>query len=185
MFPSRHYSSIIPILQVEIFAVLRNNHQIIPVSTKLGCMDCGQCEKICTQHIPIRERLRSIEVLADTYDYSVENIRQRITDIFSQADRFIGVTPAGDLADVFLAFVQRELPVYYSRLILFDRDGRESRTQRGLPVEPYTRIPDYDIGLIVIAHYKLQNKIFDELSGTFNVPVIRLYKPDDIMWFGW
>jgi hypothetical protein len=29
-----------------------------------ACIDCGACETVCTQHLPIRDRLRSIAALA-------------------------------------------------------------------------------------------------------------------------
>jgi hypothetical protein len=39
-------------------------HWSIPPDAAAVCTECGQCEDACTQHLPIRERLRAIAALA-------------------------------------------------------------------------------------------------------------------------
>lgn len=36
------------------------NHWCIPVSKAAECIRCGKCEKLCTQHLPIMDRLQEI-----------------------------------------------------------------------------------------------------------------------------
>ncbi|KOM98645.1 aldo/keto reductase [Clostridium botulinum] len=38
-------------------------HWYIDPKVSASCMKCGKCEKLCTQHLPIRERLREISLL--------------------------------------------------------------------------------------------------------------------------
>lgn len=40
-----------------------NNHWGIPVGQASECIACGKCEKLCTQHLPIIERLNEISKL--------------------------------------------------------------------------------------------------------------------------
>jgi predicted aldo/keto reductase-like oxidoreductase len=39
-------------------------HWSLPASDAAACTECGACEDLCTQHLPIRERLKAIAALA-------------------------------------------------------------------------------------------------------------------------
>ncbi len=39
-------------------------HWAMPAGAAAACTECGACEEACTQHLPIRERLRAIAALA-------------------------------------------------------------------------------------------------------------------------
>ena len=38
-------------------------HWGIPASGAAECLECGYCETLCTQHLPIMERLKEIAAL--------------------------------------------------------------------------------------------------------------------------
>lgn len=40
-----------------------NGHWCIPVNSAAECIACGKCEKLCTQHLPIVERLKEISAM--------------------------------------------------------------------------------------------------------------------------
>ncbi len=40
------------------------NHWNIPASIAAECIECGKCEKLCTQHLPIIERLHEIAAIS-------------------------------------------------------------------------------------------------------------------------
>jgi hypothetical protein len=170
----------------RVFSRLRNDSGIVPVSAGNACLKCGRCEARCTQRLPNADRLEEMAGWSLRYSYSEEAIRSRIEGLFRQTERRIGITPAGDWVDVFLAFVQRHLPAYWGRLVLLDVNASgDGRTQRGIPVMRPERVADAEIGIIVIAHYRLQDRIYAELAGRYDIPVKRLYQKNDIMWFGW
>jgi predicted aldo/keto reductase-like oxidoreductase len=39
-------------------------HWSLSPDTAAACLECGDCEATCTQHLPIRERLHAIAALA-------------------------------------------------------------------------------------------------------------------------
>ncbi|MCW6109096.1 aldo/keto reductase [Clostridium sporogenes] len=50
------------LLNNSIVTRLRNHWHISPKAAR-GCIECGKCEKLCTQHLPIIERLKEIASL--------------------------------------------------------------------------------------------------------------------------
>jgi hypothetical protein len=76
-FPNMEYMGrVIPfddedqIIANNVFRTLRQNSGIVPESSKNPCVKCGQCEKKCTQHLPIMDFLDDMAGLAERCAYS-------------------------------------------------------------------------------------------------------------------
>jgi predicted aldo/keto reductase-like oxidoreductase len=169
----------------KVFSQLRNLHGIIPEICENPCLDCGQCEKKCTQHLPIRECLDQMYRWVAQYNYHLSHMKLRISGLFTETEMMIGVTPAGDWTDVFLMFVLKYFPEYRDRMVLIDINPDSwGKNQQGVPIHAPADMPALDIGILLIVHYRMQDKIYEEYRD-LRISVEKLYRQDDIMWFGW
>ena len=58
----------------DVFQRLRVNFGIVPESIINPCINCKQCENLCTQHLPITDRLSEMYDWSKRYNYSFQKL---------------------------------------------------------------------------------------------------------------
>ena len=165
-----------------VFSQLRSFYGIVPDVFTNPCTECGNCEQVCTQHLQIMERLREIYKWSKRYHYNLADMKARIADILAGAETGkIGITPAGYEVNEFLKFIKEHFPGVMQRLILIDVDkSKIGKMSQGVPICGSEDIKK--VRTIIIAHFNLQEKKFEELSDC-QVNTVKLYKEDSVRWF--
>ena len=168
----------------NIFRALRQNSGIVPKNSENPCVKCGQCEKKCTQHIPIISCLEDMFNLAAKHEYSQAHLRQRITDALAQTPTGrLGLYPTGVYTEAFYTFIREFFP--NACIQVFDKNS----DLWGMPFSDLTISAPHDIpdrvDVLLITHFIYQNEIYKKLSHfeEKGVRVIKLHKAGDIPYF--
>lgn len=166
----------------KVFTQLRNFNSVVPESPNCPCIECGNCEQVCTQQLPIRERLRTIYGWAEKYHYNLDEMKRRVSGLIAIAgDGKIGITPAGAEVSKFLEFIDKHLHELKQRLVLLDVDkSRIGMREQDVPICGMEYIKN--VSAVIVSHYNLQEKIYNELSGS-GVTILKLYEDDYLRWF--
>lgn len=172
----------------KIFRPLRNQYGITLHSPENPCIKCGACEKRCTQKLPIIDRIQRMYKLAEGAQYSIQAIKKRLENIFSKAHgQIIGLTPTGNLTEMFLDVIKIHMPEYESQLRVFDVSEKTWGSYlHGVPVCSPAEILSLGTKVLLIPHYWLQDRIYEEYAPLreSGVHVEKLYRSDDIPWVG-
>lgn len=157
-----------------------------PENSENLCIQCGQCEKICTQHLPIIERIQTLTKWIKISCASKEQYRNRLVSlIVNNQYRKIGFYTAGG----YTAFVINQLKHYFGdqefELIVFDSNSaRWGDSIDGAMVYSPNRISELKPDCIIISNYIYDQEIYDSLQNYEKEGIIinKLHEPDDVPW---
>jgi predicted aldo/keto reductase-like oxidoreductase len=192
LFPKmEYYGRVLPFTDEDqiqadnVFRTLRRQTGLMPESADNPCVKCGECEKKCTQGLPIAEFMENIAGLAARHEYSRAHLRRRIENLARQTPSGrIGLYPAGVYAEAFYAFLTENFPD--RRVKVFDKNPELwGQKFADLAIEPPKDIPD-SVETLLIVHYLYQDAIYKELCGLTGkgVRVVKLHQDGDIPYFG-
>lgn len=123
------------------------------------CIGCGNCEKKCTQHLNIIERIKEINRLSEQY---IKNMMPRLKDYFNlPKDSKLGIYASGPYAKrIFDIYLSREKINY--QLYFFDSDknkwGKSAVIDKYI-VYPPKKILEFGIQKILVASSAYYNEI--------------------------
>lgn len=130
-----------------------------------SCKKCGLCEKKCTQHLPIIERIGKINNFSEQY---LEQVTPRLKELFSmEGEGKLGIYAAGPFAKRLLEMYQRvvgrvDFPVFF-----FDSNpdkwGKESVLEGHIIYSP-EKIRDLGITKIIIASEAFFEEIYKSIK---------------------
>jgi hypothetical protein len=156
----------------------------MPKDSDNPCVKCGQCEKKCTQHLPITAILEDMAGLAESHSYSEAHLLRRISDALDLTTTdSVGLYPTGVYTEAFYIYFKKHFPD--RQVYIFDKNtllwGQEFF---GLTIMSPQDIPTY-VDTLIITHYLYQDAIYRELSPLEEkgVHLVKLHKDGDIPYF--
>mgnify|MGYP001064028614 CR=1 FL=1 len=130
-----------------------------------ACKKCGLCEKKCTQHLPIMNRIEEINEFSEQY---LEQVAPRLKELFGiKEGETLGIYAAGPFAKRLLVMYLKvigkiDFPIYF-----FDSNpdkwGKESVLD-GHVVYPPQRIRELGVTKIVIASEAFYREIYESIK---------------------
>ena len=129
------------------------------------CKKCGMCERKCTQHLPIVERIEEINGFADQY---LTQVTPRLKELFSlEREGKLGIYAAGPFAKRLLAMYERVVGKIDFPIFFFDSNsnkwGKESVLE-GHAVYSPKQIRDFGITKIIIASEAFYEEIYQSIK---------------------
>lgn len=158
-----------------------------PETPENPCVNCGQCERNCTQ------KLKIIDGVADTYrrakrtGYSkqahVERLRELLT---GKGYRKAGIYPSGHFVDYVLNLYQDNLEEQELTWLLFNSDPKiwGTTTENGLTVHSPAEISELRPDVIIVASYRYEAEIVESLRQyeAQGIRIESLFRDGEIPW---
>lgn len=130
-----------------------------------ACKKCGLCEKKCTQHLPIIERIEKINSFSDQY---LEEVAPKLKELFAIKEHGkLGIYAAGPFAKRLLAMYRRVVGEIDFPLYFFDSNPAKWGTQavlEGYVVNAPETIRELGITKIVIASEAFFQEIYQSIK---------------------
>lgn len=165
-------------LRCELFLSLRDG--------KNPCLRCGQCEKICTQHLSIMDAVEDIYRRADTVCFTEEAKRRRLAELLQgKGYRKVGFYPAGNYTGTVLSMYREYFGEPEFECLLFDSSPSLWGQQRhGATVHGPEEIPDLRPDAVLISNYHFANEIYQDIAHyqEQGIEIIQLHGPQDVPW---
>ncbi len=145
------------------------------------CIKCGRCEKICTQHLPIMERVATIYSWVKESTVSTDSRRKLFKD-WTQYKR-IGFYTAGYYTS-FVLNMYKELigePTFTIFIIDSDIKKRGEMFLNQFTVQSPDDIPKLNLDAVIITNYIHETEIYASLKEKYpNENIIKLHKDKDV-----
>jgi ferredoxin len=157
----------------------------IPIDAQNPCQHCHQCEKKCTQKLPIIERISELYQRFDEAGYSNRYITDRLKSIFDVKYTRIAFWPAGYYSQNVIAKLKEVIPKIETELLVFDGNEKLWDTYCcGIKIYNPARISDLKPDIIVISNYIYLDEIYESIKyfEDIGIKVIKLHKPQDVPW---
>jgi predicted aldo/keto reductase-like oxidoreductase len=170
---------------INICKKLKQDFTFIPPDTENPCIKCGECEKKCTQSIPISARLEELYKRFDESGFSRRHYAERLRKIIMPHYKKIAFYPAGGYTTLTLEYLREALPDLQSELFLFDSSKNLWGTlNNGIAVRPPSEIPQINPDLIVISNYIYADEIYESIKHfeELGIAIVKLHEAADVPW---
>ena len=171
----------------NIFQRLRISSGILPESVINPCIQCGSCESVCTQKIPIISRLYDIFSLARKSEYSTENLNSRINRCFEDLQgKKAGLYPAGVYTESLINYYHKTYGVPDFELFIFDGNSALWGQNLGeFQILSPEEIVIRGIDRIIITNLRYQEEIAEKLQylKEQGVELLLFHGDHDLFWF--
>ncbi|MDR3357028.1 MAG: aldo/keto reductase [Spirochaetaceae bacterium] len=166
---------------------LKMSFNILPESGENPCLECGNCEKKCTQKIQIIKRVREMYRRFDESGYNKKHIIKKITEAFDNNHAKIGLWPASVYTSFIIDYVREILPGLGAELFIFDKNEKLRGTvNSGIKIQNPALLPRIKPDAIVITNYNYEADIYESIKHYENdgIKVVKLHDKNDLPWGG-
>lgn len=153
------------------------------------CIGCGKCQKVCTNKLPIINRLGEMRDLAERHCYTLPSMKARLFRIVDQLRDCskVAIWPSCDYATRVLDLIAEEVDsAFDEKCEFFNSSNSIIGTRfRGKVVHGAEEIDALKIDAVVIMHYRFQEELFAQLSSELpqTVRILKLHDDNDVDWF--
>jgi predicted aldo/keto reductase-like oxidoreductase len=157
----------------------------VPENTENPCAKCGECERKCTQSIPIMDRLDELYERFEESGFSREHKARRIRELLPKEYNKIAFYPGARYTTEVLEELRKALPDLRSEIYLFD--GNEKiwgQFNCGIRVLDPSRLVDIRPDIVIVSNYLYEDEIFRSLNylEKQGIMVKKLHKSNDVPW---
>jgi predicted aldo/keto reductase-like oxidoreductase len=170
---------------INICKKLKQDFAFIPADAVNSCVGCGNCEKKCTQSIPIIERLAELYKRFDESGFSRRHYMKRLREIFHPNYKKIAFYPGGGYTALVLSYLKDALPDLHAEIFLFDSNEKLFGTfNNGIEILNPVKIPEIKPDIIVISNFIYEDDIYNAVKHfeELGIKIIKLHKPLDAPW---
>ena len=167
-------------------AQAESDHGWFPISPVNPCIQCGECEKKCTQKLNIIKSIDDIYKRADKCGFSLQAREIRIKRILhDKGYKKVGLYPKDRFADMVIKLYEMSCGSPTFDWLAFNSDptmwGRESD---GLTVHAPSSIEELKPDVIIVCNYTYQEEIYTDLQRFIvnGIKIIKLHNEADIPW---
>jgi ferredoxin len=165
---------------------LEQEYSILFETTENPCVQCGECERKCTQ------RLKIIGAVSDTYrraDYSGFSRQARIVRlnelIVNSPNTVVGLYPGGIMTHSILRFYRENIGEPLFKVVLFDSNPAVWGTGEGQHlIYPPGDIPTIKPSIVIVTSYKFKNEIYDAIKRyeSDGIRIVKLSDDNELPW---
>lgn len=171
---------------IQLFRKLQLDFSILPQDGRFPCLDCGACEKRCTQHLPVRAYLREAFQRADQAAFSVQARKKRLDTLLNgKGYRRVGFYPGG-------LYTAKILELYINffgpppfEVFLFDSSQNSWGTSvSGHVVHAPDEISQMDLDAVIITNFNYLDEIYQSICiyEAQGIEILKLHEPQDVPW---
>ena len=168
----------------RVFEKLKMDWRELPRFDSNPCIECGDCERKCTQHISIIRNLDVMFSWGAKYGYDLQGVRKRLDRAFDDSDgTSVGIYGAGYHSENMFDSLQRVGRELHCTLHFFDSNPLKWRTSfMGYVIQPPYRIRELGVSRLVVSSAVFQDEIYESVRYLEDdgIEVVRLYEPGDI-----
>ncbi|MDR0917880.1 MAG: aldo/keto reductase [Oscillospiraceae bacterium] len=147
-----------------LFDNLSKLYDFVPETDTNPCIDCGLCEKNCTQHLKIREKISELYERTEKGFYSLSNQKTRISNlVVNKGYKKVGLYPNSMQASKIIELYEGFFGEPDFEWVYFNSDPkvREAAVTKVYAPED---IPSLNLDLIIIDHFKSDKIIYDSIK---------------------
>ena len=171
---------------IQLFRKLQLDFSILPEDRRCRCLDCGACEKKCTQRLPIRNYLKEIFSRVDEAAFSVEARRNRLDGLLNgKGYRRVGLYPGGLYTAKILELYTGFFGPPPFQVFLFDSNPNSWGTVvAGHTVHPPEEIGRLGLDAVMVANFNYLDEIYRSISAYEGqgIEILKLHEPHDVPW---
>lgn len=171
---------------IQLFRKLQLDFSILPEDGRCKCLDCGACEKKCTQHLPIRAHLKEIFSRVNTASFSLEARKARLDRLLNGKNyRRVGFYPGGLYTAKILELYTDFFGPPPFQAFLFDSNPASWGTAvASYTVHPPQEISQLGLDAVIITNYIYLEEIYQSISSyeAQGIHILKLHEPDDVPW---
>lgn len=171
---------------IGLFRNLLFHNGVLLETAENPCIDCGACEKKCTQRLHIREGVADTYRRAKEANATLEARKERLTELF-QGKHYqkVGFYPSGGYAETVLAHYREFFGEPPFACLLFNSSPNIYGTySQGLLVHSPDEIETLKPDAILVNSYRYGEAIEASLAKYRDqgIEILRLHKPQDVPW---
>jgi predicted aldo/keto reductase-like oxidoreductase len=170
---------------IGICKLLKNDYQFIPPDVKNPCLKCGKCENVCTQSIPIMNRIDELYLRFDEGGFSKAQFGSRLEGILKVSYKKIAFYPAGGYTSVVLGYIKEYALAPDSEIFLFDGNPKSwGNFNAGIEILDPATILEICPDIVVVSNYVYLDEIYEQIRyiEDSGISVIKLHEPNDVPW---
>jgi predicted aldo/keto reductase-like oxidoreductase len=168
-------------------AHMEDSGEWFPVSSENPCVQCGQCEKKCTQKLPIIESLKDMYNRAEKCGFSLKAQETRLRELLGDKNfKRVGLYPKDRFADAVMKLYEKFFGKPDFEWIVFNSDPTmRGRVSDGLVIHSPDEIPAIKPDIIIVCNYTYAEEIYNDLrhfqeeAGT---EIVKLHRENDVPW---
>lgn len=173
---------------IHMFRSLQSDWDYLPEIPENPCVQCGECERKCTQRLPIRDLVRDTYARMEYLSYSKKARRDRVDHLLHRKNyRKVAVWPAASpYGDLFIRFYRNEFGEPPFEFVYFNSSpsiyGRVIEGHRIFGPDDLLSVkPD----CVLIASYTYKDEIAQSLEKyrEQGIDIIKLHTEHDVPWF--
>lgn len=136
-----------------------------PENAQFACAECGYCESKCTQHLPIINRIKEINQLAEDY---LREITPELKDLFYvEKGQKLGIYASGPYAKRLIEMYEKAVGKIDFEIIFFDSDkkkwGKSAVVEKYLVHSP-EEIEKSGVRKLIIASEAFYQEIYESIK---------------------
>lgn len=150
------------------------------------CINCGKCEKVCTQSLPIRKILSEIYSWISENSVSLERRQSILNSLIHDEYKRVGLFTAGIYTAAMINLISDTFKGLKFELIIFDSNPDkwgELYLEKYIIRNP-VELLELNLDVLIITNYIHSSDIYIQLMEQFpNVNIRKLHDVDDLPWF--
>lgn len=169
------------------FKYLNEKFNVVFESSENLCIQCGQCERKCTQHLDIIRSLDEVYQLVGQTCYDYDSRRKRFDSLLhGKGYKKVGLWPASGGTSKILQIYQTLFGEVPFDIYLFDSNKDYQGTERfGYLVHAAEEAAELGIDCILITSFLHGETIYQQIKGLEEqgIAVKTLYREGDVDWW--
>ncbi len=174
------------IRRISVLRKLVMDFRVIVETDENECIKCGQCEKVCTQHLPIISRLEDVNQMIKTSSASLTAWRDRLDSLINRQNiKKVAFYTSGGYTAKVIELYKHFFGEPGFELMLFDSNASKwGETLNGYQIYNPTEIPILKPDVVIISNYNFDEEIYQSLSSyrEMGFNILKLHGEDDVPW---
>ncbi len=171
---------------LQIFRELFHNHNWLPESKENPCVQCGKCEKQCTQKLSIIEAVEDTYRRAGKMYFNKEAHKERLKKLLcDKGYKKVGLYPNGGFSKMIIELYEESFGKPEFEWLQFNSDPKTwGQMADGRIVHGPGEILDLKPNVIIICTYKYDQDIYDSLKQyeQQGIKMEKLHRVDELPW---
>ncbi|MEA4896802.1 MAG: aldo/keto reductase [Eubacteriales bacterium] len=171
---------------IQLFRKLYLDFHILPECSDNPCIQCGRCEKRCTQGLKIMKALEEIHANMQRRAFCQDARKERLGALLhNKGYKLVGFYPGAGYSNEVVRLYKSFFGQPDFKIIFFDSNPKLwHSSNEGIPVYPPDQIAALQPEIIVVSNYIYQDEIYATIKcyERDGIHIEKLHCPDDVPW---